>query len=30
MALEYEFRAQNQYPNLILVHDISKLLIKAV
>lgn len=29
MALESQFRAQIQYPNLILLHNISKLRIKA-
>ena len=29
MALESQFRAQIQYPNLILLHNISKLQIKA-
>ena len=30
MALELQFRAQIQYPNMILLHNISKLRIKAV
>ena len=30
MALELQFIAQTQYPNLILLHNISKLRIKAV
>ncbi len=30
MALESQFRAQIQYSNLILLHNISKLRIKAV
>jgi hypothetical protein len=30
IALESQFRAQIQYPNLILLHNISKLRIKAV
>jgi hypothetical protein len=30
MALESQFRAQIKYPNLILLHTISKLRIKAV
>jgi hypothetical protein len=30
MALEWQFNAQIQYPNLILLHNISKLRINAV
>ena len=30
MALEWQFRAQIEYPNLILLQYISKLRIKAV
>ena len=30
MAIKWQFRAQIQYPNLILLHNISKLRIKAV